>query len=107
MDRNNTDKHYSETEFQLLLAEILRRLFSDFRQQVLLDIRTVLYEKPKPDAKQWLKSSEVRKLLSISHGTLQTLRNNGTIPFTKIGGVIYYSRNEIDKMFRSKTTHFT
>lgn len=104
MDRKNTDRHYSETEFQLLLTEILRRLFSDFREQILLDIRAVLYEKSKPDTKQWLKSTEVRKLLSISHGTLQTLRNNGAIPFTKIGGVIYYSRNELDKILSYKPT---
>lgn len=101
MDRKNIDKHNPETEFQLLLTEILRRLFSDFRQQVLLDIRTTLCEKNKPDTKQWLKSTEVKKLLGISHGTLQNLRNNGTIPFTKIGGVIYYSRQEIDKMMKT------
>ena len=33
----------------------------------------------------WLKSYEVRKLLSISAGTLQNLRINGTLPYNKIG----------------------
>lgn len=47
--------------------------------------------------KKWLKSPDVRKLLSISPGTLQTLRINGTLPYTKIGGVIYYDHEDIKK----------
>lgn len=47
---------------------------------------------------QWLKSSEVRKLLKISPGTLQNLRINGTLNYNRIGGTIYYKYEEIDKM---------
>jgi hypothetical protein len=35
-------------------------------------------------------------VLNISAGTLQTLRNNGKLPYTKIGGLIYYDATEID-----------
>jgi hypothetical protein len=41
---------------------------------------------------------DARKLLKISTGTLQNLRVNGTIPYTKIGGVIYYAYNDVLKM---------
>ena len=47
---------------------------------------------------QWLKSSEVRKLLKISPGTLQNLRINGTLHFNRIGGIIYYKYDDIKKM---------
>ena len=50
---------------------------------------------------QWLKSSEVRKLLKISPGTLQNLRINGTLTYNKIGGIIYYNYTEIQKMLES------
>jgi len=40
--------------------------------------------------KKWLKSADVRKMLSISPGTLQNLRVNGTLPYTKMGATIYY-----------------
>ena len=46
--------------------------------------------------KQWLKSPEVRRLLKISPGTLQNLRVNGTLRFTRIGGIIYYSYEDIE-----------
>jgi len=103
MDRN---KETCATESQLLLTETIRRLLSDFRRQLHADICQILSDKKTPQEKPWLKSSEVRKLLGVSHGTLQNLRNNGTIPFTKIGGVIYYSRDGIEKMLLGKTSFF-
>lgn len=47
--------------------------------------------------KKWLKSDEVRNLLKVSPGTLQTLRINGTLQYTKIGGIIYYDYDHIQK----------
>jgi len=53
---------------------------------------------PAKEERQWLKSHQVQRLLGISPGTLQTLRINGTIPFTKIGGIIFYDKKEIEKI---------
>jgi hypothetical protein len=50
------------------------------------------------EAKKWLKSVEVRKLLNISPGTLQNLRINGTLRYTKIGGIMYYKLEDINKV---------
>lgn len=50
---------------------------------------------------QWLKSSEVRKLLKISPGTLQNLRINGTLNYTRIGGIIYYKYEDIEKILNN------
>jgi DNA mismatch repair ATPase MutS len=47
---------------------------------------------------QWLKSSEVRKLLKISPGTLQNLSINGTLTPSKIVGILYYKHDDILKM---------
>ena len=47
--------------------------------------------------KEWLRSSEVMEMLSISSGTLQNLRINRDIPFTKMGGTLYYERAEVVK----------
>lgn len=50
------------------------------------------------EPRAWLKSYEVRKLLGISAGTLQNLRVNGTLPFSKIGGLMYYKYGDIQKL---------
>ncbi|EHQ25081.1 helix-turn-helix domain-containing protein [Mucilaginibacter paludis] len=44
------------------------------------------------------KSCEVRKMLNISPGTLQNLRINGTLRFTKIGSIMYYKLEDINKV---------
>ena len=69
----------------------------EFRSLLLDDLQKLLHSKPQKQ-KQWLKSSEVRQLLKISPGTLQNLRINGTLSFTKIGGTIFYNYDDIESM---------
>ena len=74
----------------------------EFRMKMLMDIKMMLDGYLNKTAKRWLKSYEVRKMLSISAGTLQTLRNNGKIPFTRMGGLIYYDAAEIDQILTNQ-----
>ena len=56
-------------------------------------------------SKKWLKSPEVKELLGISSGTLQNLRINGTLPYTKVGGVLYYDYEEIMTVMEKNKIH--
>jgi len=67
----------------------------EFKVELLEDIKELLQNHNGTTAKKWIKSNEVRELLGISPGTLQNLRINGTLPYTKIGGVLYYDQREI------------
>jgi hypothetical protein len=83
---------------------------NEFRNLLLNDLKEIINSKPQ-QTKQWLKSNEVRKLLNISPGTLQNLRINGTLSYTKIGGIMYYNHADIDKLLNgnkvnSLSTHF-
>lgn len=69
-----------------------------FGEKILSTIRLMIQGNGNLTSKKWLKSHQVRKLINISAGTLQTLRSNGTIPYTRIGGIIYYDSAEIEKM---------
>lgn len=70
----------------------------EFRVQLLNDLRKVLsLHVPVPE-KAWLKSSEVRKLLKISPNTLQNLRTTGKLHPSKVGGLLYYSQEEISAL---------
>ena len=51
---------------------------------------------------EWLRSAQVRKMLNISAGTLQNLRINGTLPFRKIGGTMYYNKVQIEKILKGE-----
>tara|TARA_R110002072_G_scaffold192503_1_gene349538 strand:+ start:1822 stop:1962 length:141 start_codon:yes stop_codon:yes gene_type:complete len=37
-------------------------------------------------------------MLGISPGTLQNMRINGTLPYTKVGGLIFFDNEDIQKM---------
>jgi hypothetical protein len=76
---------------------ITREELIEFRNLLLNDLKEIINSKPQ-QSKQWLKSNEVRKLLNISPGTLQNLRINGTLSYTKIGGIMYYNHSDIDKL---------
>lgn len=76
---------------------ITREDLKQFKSELLLEIKQII--KPgEGQSKQWLKSNEVRKMLNISPGTLQNLRINGTLRYTKIGGMMYYKLEDIHKL---------
>lgn len=65
-----------------------------FKSELILELKQI-FKPETAHTKQWLRSAEVRKLLKISAGTLQNLRINGTLPFRKIGSIMYYAYNDI------------
>ena len=69
----------------------------EFKMELIEDIKTVFQEHSGTKLKKWLKTNEVKKFLGVSNGTLQNLRINGTISYTKIGGILYYDLEEIQK----------
>lgn len=70
----------------------------EFKMELLDDIKNLLAKQTSGRIKKYLKSSEVMELLRVSPGTLQNLRINGTLPYTKVGGIIYYDAEEIQKV---------
>ena len=81
---------------ELLTREDLQQ----FRMQLLSELKEVLRQS-KPATKQWLKSSEVRKMLGISHATLQNLRITRSLPYTKLGGIMFYKSEDIEKILEA------
>ncbi|WP_310560700.1 helix-turn-helix domain-containing protein [Flavobacterium sp.] len=90
----------------MAIEVITREDLNEFRTLLLADLKELLQTKTQI-TKQWLKSNEVRKLLNISPGTLQNLRVNGTITYTKIGGILYYSNSDLEKLLESNKVEAT
>jgi hypothetical protein len=49
----------------------------------------------------WMDGQEVMLLLKISKRTLQSMRDNGTLPFSRINGKFYYKIVDIQLMLES------
>jgi len=77
---------------EFITREDLRRL-----EDLLNEIKQIV-QPGQSQPKIWLKSSDVRKMLNISPGTLQNLRINGTLRFTKMGSIMYYKLEDINKV---------
>lgn len=78
--------------YEIITHEDLQK----FRLQLLEDLTRIMSGAVQPQSnKEWLRSSEVRKLLGISHGTLQNLRVKNILPHRKIGGLMYYKYQDI------------
>ncbi|WP_269225066.1 helix-turn-helix domain-containing protein [Flavobacterium eburneipallidum] len=90
----------------MAIEVITREDLNEFRTLLLSDLSEILNSKPQQQ-KQWLKSTEVRKLLNISSGTLQNLRINGTLTYTKIGGIIYYAYSDLMKVLEENKVDAT
>ena len=48
----------------------------------------------------WLDNDEVCKILKISKRTLQTLRDNGTLPYFKLGGKVLYRESDLEALLQ-------
>lgn len=54
----------------------------------------------------WIDGQMVMQKLHISARTLQTLRSNGTIPYTKIGHKIWYLKRDLERVLRNNYVMF-
>ena len=47
---------------------------------------------------KWIDNQQACQRLSVSIRTLQTLRDNKTLPYTKMGGKVFYKPEDVEKM---------
>lgn len=83
---------------------ITREDLTHFKMELLGEIQKLLVSNTNAKPKNWLRTKEVLELLKISLGTLQNYRINGTLKYSRFGRVIYYSREEIEKILQLKSS---
>lgn len=72
-----------------------------FRIALLKELSKLIASQQSLPPKRWLKSHEVQKLLKISPGTLQHLRDSGQMKFSKVGGIIFYDVGDVEEMINT------
>ena len=75
-----------QTEFEKIIAKLpcMQELSKNQNDDISLE--------------SWIDGQIVMQTLHISPRTLQTLRSNGTLPFSRIGNKIYYQKQDIIKI---------
>ena len=73
--------------------EAMMSRFEAFAQRV-----ETLCEGQDKSLHQWLDNQDVCQILNISKRTLQTYRDNGTLPYSQINHKIYYKPADVEKV---------
>ena len=90
---------YAPLEIRICGDQLITKDYlQEFKEELLTEISRMLENGGIKGGQKWLKSDEVKKLLNVSAGTLQAMRRSGTLPYTKIGGLIYYNMDDIHRM---------
>ena len=79
--------------------QVTKEDLRQFSLMIIDEIRKLRPEIRKDDEVEWLKSRAARKMLTISAGSLPTLRITGKVRFRKILGSYYYNRADLLQLF--------
>jgi hypothetical protein len=74
--------------------EAMMSRFDTFARKV----DTLCRENGEKAMQEWLDNQDVCLLLGLSPRTLQTYRDNGTIPHTRIGNKMYYKADDLKRI---------
>jgi predicted DNA-binding transcriptional regulator AlpA len=82
----------------------LQMLKDALKEELLNELKIMLLGQPQKPSRKWLKNKAVIEMLGISAGTLQLLRDNGTLPHSRLGRNIYYDPADIDQEIERRKT---
>ena len=83
--------------FALIDEKKLNRIFDEI-DSLRQELKTEKEKRRKKLSETWLDNQEVMQLLKISLRTLQTMRDTRTLPYSKVGGKIYYKASDVEKI---------
>ena len=86
---------------EILTTDDLR----EFKMELLDELKDIIKTIAQEPKKRYLKSPQVKDLMGISAGTLANLRVNGTLPYSKVGGIILYEYDEIINLINENRVH--
>ncbi len=86
------------------LIELTREMAQNL-QYIKAYVEAITTKKGKSLSEDWLDNQEVLQVLHISKRTLQTYRDNGIVPFSKIEGKFYYKVLDIENLLQSNYTN--
>lgn len=99
---SNTTPPSNDVEPKLIGELLVEFLQSDYPLAQLLR-RGVVNGQVTP-LEDWLTGPFVEDMLDISTRSLQTLRTNGSLPYSKLGGKIYYKRQDVETLLEKGYT---
>ncbi len=83
--------------FTMIKEKTVTKIFTRF-DEIDQKIEQMSTKKNKALSEQWLDNQDVMEALRISPRTLQNMRDNGTLKYSKVGGKIYYKSADVEHL---------
>jgi len=84
------------SDLLIVAKQVLDEL--SYRIETLKNKVSSLYTTSGIAPQKWLDNNQAGFLLSVSKRTLQSLRDSGVLPFTKMGAKVFYRPDDIDRV---------
>lgn len=82
------------------IMNLLTQLTSDFKI-IMAYLSTLNKTKLDNFKESWIDAQDVMQTMHISKRTLQSLRDNGTLPYSRINGKFYYKVADVENLLES------
>ncbi|MGM0569052.1 MAG: helix-turn-helix domain-containing protein [Elusimicrobiota bacterium] len=86
--------------FNLIDEQKLKKIFDEIGA-LREELKAEIVKNRNKLTETWLDNQEVMEVLKISPRTLQSMRDSCTIPFSKVGGKIYYKASDVEKLLEA------
>ncbi|KAA6309508.1 hypothetical protein EZS27_039009 [termite gut metagenome] len=83
------------------MVAIEGRTFGEMKQRFeafIKQVQTLCGDRDKREKEKWLTNNDICQFLHISLRTLQSYRDNGTLPYSQIGRKCYYKASDIESL---------
>lgn len=85
----------------------IQEMLAQFKNELLKELEAKMPKQSGMMEYKILKTKDLKKQLSISDSTIENLRNNGHLNFTKVGGTYFYYQSDVNAMLERNKTQFT
>lgn len=86
------------------LIDLVLKLSQDL-QQIKFQLQQFQKSRLERFTEAWIDGQDVMQSIHISKRTLQSLRDEGTLPFSRINGKFYYKLSDIEQLLESNYSH--
>jgi hypothetical protein len=90
--------------------ELLKIVAYDISQEILkLKVKSESFKVVEPELLNisWMNSREVLKLLGVTKRTLEAMRDDGRLPYSQLGGILYYKKKDVIRLYEAKYAKYS
>ena len=85
----------------------IQEMLTQFKNELIKEFESKLSKQSGMQEYKILKSIDLKRQLAISDSTIENLRNNGYLNYSKVGGTYFYYQSDVNAMLERNKTQFT